>query len=225
MTHKVSDYCQHLGATHAQLLKIRDAVQRGDATTAAEIAGAVDWDVVNSEFETVVGRYRRTVYWRARRIIRNLRRPYMFYNDCVELGLEVTMLRGAIDDSPSLLITASADLKDAYAAVLHYETIHGEAPVEAPDECPWPSVDALIGAAEAKLSRGCELESRGNVGYLNGERVAATQSVTALKGLVGKPVQAVTLKAMDEAIARQGAKAAPGRRSTVNDPKSRKRPS
>ena len=39
------------------------------------------------------------------------------------------------------------------------------------------------------------------------ELVVATQSVTALKGLVRKPAVAVTIAAMNEAIAAQGAKA------------------
>lgn len=39
------------------------------------------------------------------------------------------------------------------------------------------------------------------------ELVAATQSVTALKGLVRKPVAPVTIAAMNDAIATRGAKA------------------
>lgn len=39
------------------------------------------------------------------------------------------------------------------------------------------------------------------------ELVASTQSVTALKGLVRKPAKPVTIEAMNEAIAAQGAKA------------------
>lgn len=39
------------------------------------------------------------------------------------------------------------------------------------------------------------------------ELVAATQSVTALKGMVRKPAKPVTIKAMNVAIAAQGAKA------------------
>jgi AbrB family looped-hinge helix DNA binding protein len=39
------------------------------------------------------------------------------------------------------------------------------------------------------------------------ELVAATQPVTALKGLVRKPTSPVTIKAMNEAIATHGAKA------------------
>ena len=39
------------------------------------------------------------------------------------------------------------------------------------------------------------------------ELVAATQSVTALKGLIRKPPSPVTIEAMNEAIAVQGAKA------------------
>ncbi len=39
------------------------------------------------------------------------------------------------------------------------------------------------------------------------ELVAATQSVTALKGLVRKPASPVTIDAMNKAIATQGAKA------------------
>jgi AbrB family looped-hinge helix DNA binding protein len=39
------------------------------------------------------------------------------------------------------------------------------------------------------------------------ELIAATQSVTALKGMIRKPGKVVTVKAMNEAIANQGAKA------------------
>ncbi|MBI4997887.1 MAG: AbrB/MazE/SpoVT family DNA-binding domain-containing protein [Rhodocyclales bacterium] len=39
------------------------------------------------------------------------------------------------------------------------------------------------------------------------ELVAATQSVTALKGLVRKPAKPVTIEAMNKAIAVRGAKA------------------
>lgn len=39
------------------------------------------------------------------------------------------------------------------------------------------------------------------------ELVAATQSVTALKGMVRKPAKPVTIEAMNVAIAAQGAKA------------------
>lgn len=39
------------------------------------------------------------------------------------------------------------------------------------------------------------------------ELVAATQSVTALKGLINKPSSPVTIEAMNEVIAAQGAKA------------------
>lgn len=39
------------------------------------------------------------------------------------------------------------------------------------------------------------------------ELVAATQSVTALKGLVRKPASPVTIEEMNEAIVTQGAKA------------------
>jgi AbrB family looped-hinge helix DNA binding protein len=39
------------------------------------------------------------------------------------------------------------------------------------------------------------------------ELVAATRPVTALKGMIRKPVRPVTIKAMNEAIIAQGAKA------------------
>jgi AbrB family looped-hinge helix DNA binding protein len=39
------------------------------------------------------------------------------------------------------------------------------------------------------------------------EMIAATQSVTALKGLVRKPVAPISIEAMNEAIAISGAKA------------------
>jgi len=39
------------------------------------------------------------------------------------------------------------------------------------------------------------------------ELVAATRSVTALKGMIGKPAIPVTIEAMNEAIIAQGAKA------------------
>ncbi|WP_340530200.1 hypothetical protein [Cupriavidus necator] len=82
----MNDYAQHLDATHALLLQLREAAGQGNKSKLAELAQAVDWEIVTSEFETVDGRYRCVVYRHGRRIIRNLRRPYMLYHDCTEPG-------------------------------------------------------------------------------------------------------------------------------------------
>lgn len=166
-----ADYCNHLATTYALLLQIRSATKRGDMATVAEIARAVDWEAVISEFESVAGRYRQAVYRHARRIIRNLRRPYMLYQDCVDLRLQLNMLRGAIEDSPSLLATAGAVLQEANQAVLHRETLRGHRPIDAPASMPWPTIEALIEAAEDKLRRGLALETAGNPDYMGCRRV------------------------------------------------------
>lgn len=167
----MSDYCNHLDATYALLLQLRSAAEQGDMATVAEIARAVNWEAVTGEFETVVGRYRLAIYRHGRQIIRNLRRPYMLYEDCVNLRLQLDMLRGAIDDSPSLLATAGEALQDAYKAVLSREAQRGHPPWDAPASTPWPTIEALIEAAEHKLRRGRALEAAGDPNYMNCRRV------------------------------------------------------
>jgi antitoxin PrlF len=64
--------------------------------------------------------------------------------------------------------------------------------------------------APVRAALGIEAGSRVEfvqVGEGRFELVAATRPVTALKGLVRKPAAAVTVEAMNEAIAEQGAKA------------------
>lgn len=167
----MSDYCNHLDATYALLLQLRSAAEQGDMATVAEIARAVDWEAVTGEFEPVVGRYRGAVYRHGHRIIRNLRRPYMLYHDCVNLDLQVDMLRGAIEDSPSLLATTGETLQKAYQAVLRRETLRGHQPSDTPASTPWPTIEALIQAAEDKLRRGRALEAAGDPDFLNCRRV------------------------------------------------------
>lgn len=167
-----TDYCSHLNATYALLLQIRTAAEQGDMATVAEIARTVDWAAVTGEFEPVVGRYRSAVYRHGRKIIRNLRRPYMLYDDCVNLDLQVDMLRGAIEDSPSLLATAGKELEDAYQAVLRRESLRGHRPDNAPAFTPWPTIEALIDASEAKIQHGLALEAAGDPDYMDGRRVA-----------------------------------------------------
>lgn len=135
-----TDYSQHLDATYALLLQLRSAAERGDVATVTEIARAIDWEAVTSEFETVAGRYRMAIYRHGRRIIRNLRRPYMLYEDCANLHLQVDMLRDMIKDSPSLLTSAGAALQEAYDAVLSREARRGFPPWDAPASTPWPTV-------------------------------------------------------------------------------------
>lgn len=165
------DYCQHLDATYALLQQLQSATDRGDMATVAEIARTVDWEAVTSEFETVAGRYRMAIYRHGRRIIRNLRRPYMLYEDCVNLRLQLDMLRGAIEDSPSLLATAGEALQEAYKAVLSREARRGHPPWDSPSSTPWPTIEALIAAAEEKMQRGRGLEAAGDPDYTGGRRV------------------------------------------------------
>lgn len=171
MPENTSDYCQHMDATYALLQQLQSATDRGDVAVVAEIARTVDWEAVTSEFETVAGRYRMAIYRHGRRIIRNLRRPYMLYEDCVHLRLHLDMLRGAIEESPSLLATAGEALEEAYKAVLSREARRGIPPWDAPPSTPWPTIEALIEAAEAKLQRGRALEAAGHPDFLNCRRV------------------------------------------------------
>lgn len=171
MPENTSDYCQHLDATYALLEQLQSATDRCDMATVAEIALAVDWEAVTGEFEPVVGRYRTAVYRHGRRIIRNLRRPYMLYHDCVNLDLQLDMLRGAIEDSPSLLAAAGEALQKAYDTVVRREALRGHRPDDAPASTPWPTIEALIAAAEAKLQRGRVLEDAGDSDFMNCRRV------------------------------------------------------
>lgn len=162
----MNDYSQHLNSTDILLQQLRNAAKQGDTGKVVELTQKVDWEVVASEFEPVAGRYRSAVYRHGRRIMRNLRRPYMLYHDCVNLDIQIEMLRGAIEDSPSLLSTAGKALDQAYQSVLLREVIRGH---KKPDSqnyksatSPWPTIDALIAAADAKIQRGRELEAAGN---------------------------------------------------------------
>lgn len=166
-----TDYCQHLDATYALLLQLRSAVERSDMAAVAEIAQTVDWEAATDEFEPVVGRYRSAVYRHGRRIIRNLRRPYMLYHDCVNLDYRLDMLRGALEDSPSLQATAGEALQKAYQTVVRREALRGHRPEDELASTPWPTIDALIEAAEDKLRRGRVLEAAGDPDYMDCRRV------------------------------------------------------
>lgn len=168
---KEPDYSRQLDATYTLLLQLREATAEGDMDKMGKIIGAVDWEAVTSEFETVAGRYRWAVFRHGRRIIRNLRRPYLLYYDCSELGIEVDLLRSAIEDSPSLRANAGEALEEAYRAVLRHEALRGHPPQAAPATSPWPTIEALIEAAEDKRQRGHALQAAGHTGYLNGQRV------------------------------------------------------
>ncbi|ABF09717.1 hypothetical protein [Cupriavidus metallidurans] len=166
-----SDYSRHLGVTYALLLQLREVTAERDANKLTEIASSIDWSAIASEFETVAGRYRSAVFRHGRRIIRNLRRPYMLYHDCTELAIQVDMLSSAIEDSPSLRATAEKALEEAYHAVLSRETLRGRPPQGAPAASPWPTLEALMEAAEDKRRRGHALQAAAHTGYLNGQRV------------------------------------------------------
>lgn len=167
----MTDYSQHLNATDALLQQLRDAAMQGDTAKVAEVVQIVDWDAVASEFETVAGRYRNAVYRHGRKIIRNLRRPYMLYDDCEKLHLQINMLRGAIEDSPSLLANAREELESAYQVVLRNELLRGHRVQHAQTTLHWTTLEALIDAAEAKLQRGLALEAAGHHDYLSCQRV------------------------------------------------------
>jgi hypothetical protein len=162
----LSDYSQHLDAAYLQLQQLRDAAKQGELDRVAEIAKAVDWEAVASEFESVAMRYSRAVYRHGRRIMRNLLLPYITYHDCIKLDLQIDMLRSAIEDSPSLLTTATEQLESAYQREPQRRRGH-----EKPATLPWPTIETLIDAANAKIQRGRELEAAGNADFIACGRV------------------------------------------------------
>ncbi len=168
------DYSQHLDTSYSQLLQLRDAAQRGNMGKVAEIAQAVDWEAVASEFESVPMRYSRAVYRHGRKIIRNLLLPYMLYHDCVKLDLQIDMLLGAIEDSPSLLITSAVQLESAYQREI--SRLRGHEKINAPATLPWTTIEILIEAANEKIQRGHELETAGNPDFNNYRRVYSKTS-------------------------------------------------
>lgn len=70
-----------------------------------------------------------------------------------------------------LQATANEALEEAYHAVLHREALRGHPPQGAPATSPWPTIEALIEAAEDKRRRGHALQAAGHPDYLNGQRV------------------------------------------------------
>jgi len=165
----LSDYSQQLNTAYLQLQLIRDATKQGEIDKVAEIAKAVDWETVASEFESVPIRYSRAVYRHdrhGRRIMRNLLLPYITYQDCVKLGLQIDMLRYAIEDSPSLLTTATDQLESAYQRELQRRRNHKK-----PATLPWATIETLIDAANAKIQWGRELEAATNAEFIAGGRI------------------------------------------------------
>lgn len=106
------DYAWHLAGTQSSLQAL--AAAENDVER-LRLVRAVDWRVVANEFEPVVGRYRNEVYCIARKIIQNVRRPYMLYHHGVMLGHWLTMLAGALSESPSLRETADSQVNEAWA--------------------------------------------------------------------------------------------------------------
>lgn len=167
----MNDFCQHLDASYSLLMQIQEAVKQDDSEKVTKLIKSVDWETVTSEFEPVVRRYRNDVYRHGRKIIRNLLKPYYLYNDKVNLQVQMDLLLGAIQESPSLLISQGEELERAYQTVLRHDVLHDRKRTNTPDKSPWLTVESLIDSANKKLQFSYALERNGNKDYGNNRRV------------------------------------------------------
>jgi len=167
----MNDFCQHLETNYSLLVQIQESVKQGDCEKVTNLIKSVDWGTVTGEFEPVVRRYHNEVYRCGRQIIRILLKPYYLYQDQVNLDIQMNMLLGAIQDSPSLLISQGKELEKAYQTVLRQNELHDRKSTLTTDKSPWLTVESLIESADKKLQFMFALDRSGNKDFGNNRRV------------------------------------------------------
>lgn len=163
-----ADHLLHLIEIQARLLSLHDAALKGDAALVLSMVNTLDLATLIDEWKPVVGRYRYEVRRHARRIIRNLRRPYMHAHHVLQLEHLQYMLEGALKESPVLIEDADAQVAVAWER----EIAHAQLTRKAVRELtPIVTLDGLNAALVTKLEHGRMLE-RSNPAYQACERVA-----------------------------------------------------
>lgn len=161
------DYCNSLATIYQRIQEMQSAVTAGDSERIEQIAKETDWAVLADEFESVVGRYKSEVRRHSQKLIRNLRRPYIIYHDCIQAAFHREMIVGAIKDSPSLRAVADQQITDAWERDVDRYSLKGR---QSQETKPIKSLTDLYLAAKWKIDLGRKLEWE-HKGFMNGQRV------------------------------------------------------
>lgn len=162
-----TDHSQHLAELLTQLFRLETLVQTGDREEILRQVMDMDWHCLADEFELVVARHCYDVEHYARRIIRNLLRPYMQREDCISLAGHLRLLAGVLDESPSLHADADSEVAAAWQDQTEGARLRHRPVREMP---PIATLDGLRQAAAAKIELGRRLEGK-HAGFAAGERV------------------------------------------------------
>lgn len=162
-----TDHSAHLAEILARLYRLEDLVAAGDRQAILPLVLDMDWRAVADEFELVVARHCYALEHYAHPISYNLQRPYLLRQDCLALGQYMELLEQAIDESPSLLDDADAEIaaawrREADKARQRRRPIRPMAPVG--------TLKELRAAAAEKIRLGRALEGRHPL-FDAGERV------------------------------------------------------
>lgn len=130
----------------------------------------LDVEAVGCELESVVGRYKHAIRHHAERLIPILMRSYYVHGDWNDLHFHWDMLHGAIEDSPSLLKRAAAEIKSAYELARLEAELHGEGGW--PRRCPWKSLAEFRAAVKARDAQYLALERACDADFANLRRAA-----------------------------------------------------
>ncbi len=120
----------------------------------------LDVETLGDELQSVVAKYRNEVREHAERLFRILMRREYVYGDWNDLTFEWGMLDGALKESPSLVKTAQARIKEAYRSARLKAELHGEG--RWPATCPWRTLEALRRAVEARHREYGAFERKGD---------------------------------------------------------------
>lgn len=166
-----SDHSQHLADLLAQLYQLETLVKAGNPEAVSRLAMDMDWHTVADEFELVVAQHCYGVEHYARRLIRNVFRPYIQRHDCVGLLSDSSLLDDVLAESPSLHADADGEVAASWqhqverAALRHH-------PVR--DMPPITTLEGLRQAVAAKIALGRALEGS-HPGFDGGERIPYDQ--------------------------------------------------
>ena len=180
----MTDHIQTLTNIHQRLTEIAQLMASGEATgdQLQLISKQIEWSVLADEFEPVVGRYRFGIRRYAKKLIRNLRRPYLVYHDCVQAAHWRDMIVWAIKDSPSLRLVADQQIFDAWERDVRRDQLKGRESRMIPQPL---SLAELYLAAKQKIDLGRELE-RHHVGFMNCQRVFYSELARFAKSLAAE---------------------------------------
>jgi hypothetical protein len=144
---EAGDYCKWLSE---QL----EALRRKDHA-------ALDWNALADEVEGVLGRYRSEPKHWAGKIMRVLLRQDFRYGDWNRLRFCTGRLAGALDQSPSLRASEAQILNEEYVRILNLCRLDAMDLEGWPESNPWPTVAALLEAAEIRCRKFAAREREG----------------------------------------------------------------